>query len=252
MLARQNPPMPRLSETDAEMFRPSPSMPKEQTATVFSSRVASNKLSIHPGTRGSWPVLLGMAFLCAAWLGPLPSLARTAFSPGMITHLSVVALAGPLIGYGLATSRYSSGGRAGTPLILLVAMFCDMAVVVGWHLPSLHDAAARSWIVFAIEQITFLGTSLTLWYFAFQRRENVAVGAFVLFMVFMHMTILGCVLAISPRLFYDPDVCLGAFGFTPLQDQRVGGVLMASWGAGAYLLGSVVLFFRMIGRTDER
>jgi putative membrane protein len=200
----------------------------------------------------SAPVLLGMAFLCAAWLGPLPSLARTAFSPGMITHLSVVALAAPLIGYGLATSRYSSEKGAGTPLILLFAMFCDMAVVVGWHLPTLHDWSARSWIIFVIEQITFLAASLAVWYFAFQRRENVAIGAFALFMIFMHMTVLGCILAISPRLFYDPDVCRGAFGFAPLEDQRLGGVLMASWGAGAYLLGAVVLLFRMIGRADER
>lgn len=244
--------MRKQSADNAVLRRRSPTMPEAQNAVALHSRISPDKLSIYPGSSWSAHVLLGMALLCAAWLGPLPSLARTAFSPGMITHLSVVALAGPLIGYGLATSKYSSEKGVGTPFILLVAMFFDMAVVVGWHLPSLHDAAARSWIVFAIEQITFLGTSLALWYFAFQRRENVAVGAFVLFMVFMHMTILGCVLAISPRLFYDPDVCLGAFGLTPLQDQRIGGVLMASWGAGAYLLGSVVLLFRMIGRTDER
>jgi putative membrane protein len=170
----------------------------------------------------------------------------------MITHLSVVALAGPLIGYGLATSNYSPEKSIGTPFVLLFAMFCDMAIVVGWHLPSLHDAAARSWIVFAIEQITFLAASLAVWYFAFQRRENVAIGAFVLFMIFMHMTVLGCVLAISPRLFYDPDVCRGAFGFAPLADQRLGGVLMASWGAGAYLLGTIVLLVRMIREGDKR
>lgn len=244
--------MRKQSEDDTEMRGHSPSMPDVRTAAALNSLNSSNKTSIHPRSSWSWQVLLGMAFLCAAWLGPLPSLARTAFSPGMITHLSVVALAGPLIGYGLAASRYSSEKGAGTPFILLFAMFCDMAIVIGWHLPSLHDASARSWVVFAIEQITFLGASLAVWYFAFQRRENVALGAFVLFMIFMHMTILGSILAISPRVFYDPDVCLGAFGFSPLEDQRAGGVLMASWGAGAYLLGAIILLFRMIERTSER
>lgn len=244
--------MRRQSEDDAEMRGHSLSMPDVQTTAVLNSRASSKKLSIYPRSGWSVYVLLGMAVLCAAWLGPLPSLARTAFSPGMITHLSVVALAGPLIGYGLATSRYSSEKGAGTPFILLFAMFCDMVIVVGWHLPSLHDAAARSWIVFAIEQVTFLGVSLAVWYFAFQRRENLGLGAFVLFMIFMHMTVLGCILAISPRLFYDPDVCLGAFGFAPLEDQRLGGVLMASWGAGAYLLGAAILLFRMIGKADAR
>jgi putative membrane protein len=170
----------------------------------------------------------------------------------MITHLSVVALAGPLIGYGIAASGSSFRQGRGASSILLVAMLCDMAVVLGWHLPTLHDLAARSWAIFTIEQITFLGVSLAVWYFAFQRRENAALGAFVLFMIFMHMTILGCILAIAPRLLYDPDVCLGAFGFSPLEDQRVGGILMASWGAGTYLIGAAVLLLRMLERYDAR
>jgi putative membrane protein len=237
-------------EKDAKMPGDWTSVPEFKTSAELNSSLSPNKSSAFPGS--TWPahVLLGMAFLCAAWLGPLPSLARTAFSPGMVTHLAVVALAAPLIGFGLAASKYSSEKRPGTPFILLFAMFCDMLLVVGWHLPSLHDAAARSWNVFAIEQTTLLGVSLAVWYFAFQRRENLALGVFVLFMIFMHMTILGCILAISPRLYYDPDVCLGAFGFTPLEDQRLGGVLMASWGAGAYLLGAAFLLFRMIGRAD--
>ncbi|MBS0234892.1 MAG: cytochrome c oxidase assembly protein [Proteobacteria bacterium] len=191
-----------------------------------------------------------MGILCATWLGPLPTLARTAFSPGMITHLSVVALSGPLIGYGLASCAGAEIQTRRALSLLLLVLVCDMAVVLGWHLPGLHDAAARSWFVFACEQITFLAVSIAVWYLAFESREVEAAGALVLFMIFMHMTILGCVLAIAPRLLYDPEVCRGAFGLTPLEDQRLGGVLMASWGAGAYLFGALVLFLRLMQRGE--
>lgn len=198
----------------------------------------------------SWHAPLGLAVLCAAWLGPLPSLARTAFSPGMITHLAVVALAGPLIGYGLAKSSPRPLPPRGSSSILLFAMLCDMAVVLGWHLTIFHDAAARAWTVFAFEQMTFLATSVAVWYFSFDSDESAPLGAFAMFMIFMHMTILGCVLAISPRLLYDPEVCRGAFGFTPLEDQRFGGILMASWGAVTYLFGALLLLSRMMQRSE--
>lgn len=193
----------------------------------------------------NWQIALGMMVLCAVWLGPLPTLARTAFSPGMITHLSVVALAGPFIGYGLASLQYRRREFA-TPSVLIFAMFCDMAIVLGWHLPDLHAAAARHWMIFALEQITFLAVSTAVWYLAFESEHHAALGAFVMFMIFMHMTILGCALAILPHVIYDPEICRGAFGFGPLEDQRLGGVLMASWGAIAYLIGAILLLNRII------
>jgi putative membrane protein len=223
-----------------------------RTAAADNSHLRSETSAAHTKSIWSWQMLLGLALLCVAWLGPLPTLARTAFSAGMITHLSVVALAGPLIGFGLASLNASSKRGLGTPSILLLAMGCDMAIVLGWHLPAFHDAAARSWVIFAVEQMTFLGASLAVWYFAFEHLDGAVMGALAMFMIFMHMTILGCVLAISPRLLYDPDVCRGAFGFNPLEDQRLGGVLMASWGAAAYLLGALILLLRIVRRSDAR
>ncbi len=213
-------------------------------------RIRSGAFDLSAGTFLPWQALVGMGILCATWLGPLPALARTAFSPGMITHLSVVALAGPLIGYGLALCAGAEIQTRRALSFLVIVLLCDMVVVLGWHLPAFHDAAARSWLVFACEQVTFLGVSIVVWYLAFANRQVEAAGALVLFMIFMHMTILGCVLAIAPRLLYDPEVCRGAFGLTPLEDQRLGGVLMASWGAGAYLFGALVLLYRVIRRSE--
>jgi putative membrane protein len=192
-----------------------------------------------------WPSLCGFVILALLWFGPLPALSRTAFSPGMIAHLGVVAAAAPLIAYG-----FSRGQRCLIPAVLaLCAMTIDMAIVLGWHVPYFHDWAATDWRVYAVEQISFLAVGFIVWYAAFHSAP--LLGAATLFLVFMHMTLLGSFLAISSRTFYDPDICRGAFGFTPLADQRFGGVLMASWGALVYLAGSLVLFHHAVsGATD--
>lgn len=193
----------------------------------------------------NWYLLSGFIIVALLWLGPLPALSRTAFSPGMIAHLGVVALAAPLIAYGL-----SRVAPASIPVALaLCAMVIDMAVVLGWHVPYFHDWAVTDWRVYAVEQISFLFVGFTVWYVAFNSVP--LIGAVTLFLIFMHMTLLGSFLAISSHTFYDPEVCWGAFGFSPLTDQRFGGVLMASWGALAYLAGSLLLFRRAVsGHCD--
>jgi putative membrane protein len=193
------------------------------------------------GTAMPWQLLSGLIILALLWLGPLPHLSRTAFSPGMITHLGVVALAAPLIAYGI--SRMVPHPIPGVSLALGV-MVIDMALVLGWHIPYFHDWAATDWRLYATEQISFLVFGLAAWYVAFNSAP--LIGAAMLFLIFMHMTLLGTFLAISSQTFYDPEVCRGAFGFSPLADQRFGGVLMASWGALAYLAGSLLLFYRVV------
>jgi putative membrane protein len=197
------------------------------------------------GVSMTWHLICGFAILALLWLGPLPALSRIAFSPGMIAHLGVVALAAPLIAYGIFRMVRSSI----TAALALCAMAIDMAVVLAWHVPYFHDWAATDWRVYAVEQISFLAVGFIVWYAAFNSAP--LLGAATLFLIFMHMTLLGSFLAISSHTFYDPEVCRGAFGFSPLADQRFGGVLMASWGALAYLAGSLVLFRNALsGATD--
>lgn len=197
--------------------------------------------------QSAWPFYAGLAVLILAWFGPLPAKAETAFSPNMILHLAIVALAAPLLACGLNRLPDAPAPHRVSRWIILAALI-DMLVVVGWHVPLFHEAAARSWTIFSIEQITFLLVGLGMWYLAFadlSRGEALAVAA-AFFFTFMHMTVLGMILILSPKLLYDPDVCRGAFGLVPLEDQRLGGVLMASWGSFAYLIGAIWLMWRVM------
>lgn len=198
-----------------------------------------------------WPLWLGCALLAALWLGPLPAMSRTAFSAHMLLHVGVVALAAPLLALGLARI-----GAAPRPTRIrrwtLAAFGLEMLVVWGWHTPALHEAAARQVAVFVLQQFSFLGVGLMVWLLAFaaHTRGAMAVAALGFMMTFMHMTMLGLLLIFAPALLYPADLCLGAFGFAPLEDQRFGGVLMAAWGGAAYLAGGLLLGARLL-RGDE-
>lgn len=62
----------------------------------------------------------------------------------------------------------------------------------------------------------------------------------------LHGDMLGVLLLMAPQLIYPADLCLGAFGFAQLEDQRFGGVLMAAWGGLVYLLGGLLLGCRLL------
>jgi putative membrane protein len=193
----------------------------------------------------------GLIVLAAIWLGPLPARAQTAFSPSMIIHLGVVAAAAPLLAHGLSRISPPTELRHSISWIWIAA-FLDTIIVLGWHVPILHEAAARSPEIFAVEQLTFLMAGLAMWYLAFgmYSRGNALVVAAAFFMTFMHMSVLGIILVLAPHLLYDADLCRGAFGFAPLDDQRLGGILMASWGSFTYLAGAMWLIWQALAREQ--
>jgi putative membrane protein len=190
----------------------------------------------------------GLVVLVALWLGPLVPLARTAFSPHMLLHLGIVVVAAPLLAPTLA-ARLRSPTSFGDALrwYLLAAAF-EMLAVWAWHIPLLHDAAGRSFGLFVLEQASFLAGGLALWTAAFTARNRQAAGAaaIALFSTFTHMSMFGLILTLAPRLLYDPDLCQGAFGLDRLDDQHLGGILMAIGGGLPYLVATGIMCFRIV------
>ncbi|MFP4002937.1 MAG: cytochrome c oxidase assembly protein [Alphaproteobacteria bacterium] len=186
-------------------------------------------------------ILLGLTALAALWLGPLPAISRTAFSPAMIIHLGVIAFAAPLIGIGLAHAAARFSHWAPSMAWPLGASLLEFITVWGWHLPGAHEGAARSTTLFITQQFTFCASALAVWFFAFagRNRHSAAGGVLACFLSFMHMTLLGMVLLLAPDVLYNPAICNGSFGLSPIGDQRLGGMLMAGWGGLAFLAGGI-------------
>lgn len=194
-----------------------------------------------------WPLAAGLLLLSVLWLGPLAEMARRAFSPHMILHLGVMVVAAPLIvigGLRLFPGDFAPRHRY---LGAVAASVYDFAVVWGWHLPVLHEAAARMNSAFAVQQLSFLTAGLALWWVCLAGRDakSDAAGAFAMLFASMHMAMLGVLLVLAPTLIYAPQFCLGAFGLDPLPDQQFGGGLMALFGALPYAVGGAYLASRL-------
>jgi putative membrane protein len=234
---------------------------------------------------------IGFVVLGALWMGPLPDLARTAFSAHMAMHMGVVAVASAFFALSVAGGRYDPARRWPAVFSPVPASFAELIVVWTWHAPALHHFARSSTTGLVLEQGMFLLAGLWLWTAAVggvDRRgvgfvgganrggEDVAVdrdrksphpfshtcrnhgsgpvsrgrraaGVAGLLLTSMHMTLLGALLALTPRPLY-PHLG-GAAGWSPLEDQHVGGAIMLLVGGLAYLAGGLWLTAGLL-RTD--
>lgn len=196
---------------------------------------------------------IGLCVLAAAWLGPLPALAPQAFFAHMLMHVSVVALAAPLIALGLAGTRLDPVIRWPAVFAPLPASLLDLAVIWAWHSPALHHLARHEPRAMILEQTLFLGVSLLVWLSAFgggedQRAHRVTGGIAGLLLTSTHMSLLGALLSTSPRVLYEHAPTHHPFGLNPLDDQHLGGVLMLFGGGSSYLLGALWLLAGLLRR----
>lgn len=230
--------------------------------------------------RAGW-LAAGLLVLGGTWIGPLPELSRHSFASHMAMHMSVVAVAAPLIALGLAggrldpvrrgvaTARSQATASPGSlssirlspvqllPIQLLtiafspvVASVIEFLLVWAWHAPALHHAARHSTALLVLEQAGFLAVGLLVWMAALggdpaQRRDRAAAGIGGLLLTSMHMTLLGVLLAVAARPLY-PHAAAPAFGLTALQDQHLGGILMLLFGGVAYMAGALALLFGLL------
>lgn len=191
-------------------------------------------------------LVAGLVFTGALWMGPLPELARRSFSQHTILHLCVMVIAAPLVAYGLTQSGMRIKKCAGP--LMIAASIVELAAVWGWHIPAAHEAAVTSPILFSLQQLSFLAAGVGLWLVSFgdDTPGGAAIGALALMFTFVHMAMLGVLLALAPKLLYAPEICTGGFGLDRLEDQRLAGALMATLGSLPYLIGSIVLGYRVI------
>jgi putative membrane protein len=198
----------------------------------------------------------GCLILALAWLGP-PALGMPlGFVGHMSVHVAVVAIAPPLLAVGVAGSRVDPTPRVPLLFAPVIAAGLEFVVVWGWHAPALHGAARGSLALFGLEQLSFLVVGLLVWLAAFGSgsgpvRTAWAAGILALFLTSMHMTLLGALLALSPRPLYAH--AHGSFpGLSPLDDQHLGGAVMLAVGGASYLIGGLVLMARLLREPAAR
>jgi putative membrane protein len=194
-------------------------------------------------------LILGLSGLTVIWFGPLPQLARHAFSAHMAMHMGVVGLAAPLIALGIGGRRFDPIRRAPRFFAPIPASIVELLVVWAWHAPALHYAARHQSAALIVEQGMFLLTGLFMWLSAFggdnwNNRARRAAGVIGLLLTSMHMTLLGSLLALTPRPLYAHTE--GFWGLTAIEDQHLGGVIMLAVGGVTYFAGGLWLMAGLV------
>jgi putative membrane protein len=198
----------------------------------------------------------GIVLLCMAWSPWASEMATQYFTAHMAVHMTVVALAAPLLASGLRGTPLGNRLAPLWPSPIPVSVV-ELIVVWAWHVPALHHAARHSASIFAIEQTSFLLSGLLLWGSVLRRpsrgaapsavtsavADATAAGIVALLLTFAHMTLLGAILSLSPRPLYHHLSTADA-----LVDQQVGGSLMLAMSAVVYTAGGLWLGYRSLRR----
>ncbi|WP_375176023.1 cytochrome c oxidase assembly protein [Pseudooceanicola sp.] len=177
------------------------------------------------------PIFLipGLALLVLIWTLPLGALLPD-FAVHMLRHMTLVAVAAPLIVLGLP--RLSA--RLSIPP--LAAALAEFVVVWAWHLPAAHALGRLRAVGFVAEQASFLIVGLLVWISCLRPDQPLA-GAGGLLLTSMHMTLLGALLVLAPYDIYA-EIC----GTAPnLTGQQIGGMLMLAIGTPVYLIAGLAL-----------
>jgi len=183
--------------------------------------------------------IAGIALLPAGW-----AMAAVGGMTGhMAGHMIAVAVAAPLIAWGIGGGRFDPAQafpRHVTPMAMMVV---ELAVVWGWHLPVLRALADTSVAVLVVEQAMFAAAGLLLWAAVLGTGpERRAGGVGALLLTSMHMTLLGALVGLAPRPLYAHH--------HGIEDQQLGGVVMLMVGAASYFAGGLAMLGTLL-RSGE-
>lgn len=209
------------------------------------------------------PVLLGAMAFAALWLwrsptadrrtgfgalavaaflfvSPFCAMGSALFVVRVVHDVILAVVLGPLV---MATFRLQKKGLPGSLALWTAA---HALVFWAWHAPPLYEAAMSSSAVFWAMQVTITGSAALWW--AKTLRAPAAGATASLLATMMAMGLLGALLAFGQRAFYAPHwLTTQAWGFSPMEDQQIAGIVMWAPAGAIYLLTALAILYRSLG-----
>lgn len=188
-------------------------------------------LALLLASRRSASGLAATAVLTLVFVSPLCALSSALFSARVLHHVLMVAVAAPL----LALSRPSVAAKAvGLPFVV------STAALWLWHLPAAYDAALSYVPLYWLMQASLLAPAIVFWRAVFSQPAGAGLGW--VFLAYLQMGMLGAILTFAPDALYAIHATAPMlWGFTPLADQQLGGMVMWMPAALAYAIWGVLL-----------
>ena len=215
----------------------------------------------------------GWFLLCVAVVSPLHALGEALFSAHMAQHELLMVAAAPLLvvsrpsvallwglpfGWRRALGQWSKRkefqGTWRFSTHPITAWCVHAAALWIWHIPSLFQATLENDWIHSAQHVSFLGSALLFWWSLFCAHGRVHYGASVLYLftTAVHTSILGALLTFATTVWYPAyDASTAAWGFSPLEDQQVGGLIMWIPAGVVYLIGGLTLFALWLRESDR-
>lgn len=183
------------------------------------------------------------ALLLLLFVSPFCALSSALFSVRVVHHVLLGAVVAPLLVYALPKPPRLAGSLAAWT-------FVQALVFWGWHSPGLYAFALSSDLAYWLMQTSLLGTAFAFWVAI--RRAAAPTAAAALLASMVQMGLLGALITFSGAALYAPHyLTTSAWGYAPLEDQQVAGLIMWAPAAALYLLAALALTARWFGREER-
>lgn len=217
----------------------------------------------------------GLVVLVLTLISPLHALADRLISAHMLQHFLLMLVAAPLLVWGGTTTilmwslpgpvRSAIGqlrmtrhfgfvaGIVRRPAVAWVAFSGSIAF---WHLPPIYRMTLGDEGLHALMHLTFFGAGLLFWSVVLEpsgkRRLDYGRTILLVFSTAMITGLAGALLSFAQKPIYHPSDGPAVLGLTPLEDQRVAGLIM--WIPMDFVLFcvSAALFTLWLSRTGRR
>lgn len=180
-----------------------------------------------------------VAVLAISFVSPLCALSSALFSARTVHHLLLMLVAAPLI----------AGAMPKCARGLLPAAVAQAVVLWAWHAPAAYGTALSSDGAYWVMQLSLLGSAV--WFWSALRDAATPTILAGLLATLVQTGLLGAVLTFAPDAVYAPHLLTtGSWGFTPLEDQQIAGLVMWVISAGAYLLFALATIGLRLSRDE--
>jgi putative membrane protein len=186
-----------------------------------------------------------LALAVLLFVSPFCAFTSALFSARVTHHLLLTAAIAPLLVMAIPFERFRLAGSLTFWTTVQALTFWL------WHAPGVYSQALSSNAVYWAMQLSLLGTALGFW--AVLRRASAPAAVAALLATTVQMGLLGALITFAGVPLYVPHLLVTeAWGFTPLQDQQLAGLIMWVPAAGLYLGAALVLAHRWLTREEGR
>ena len=205
---------------------------------------------------------LAVLFVCLN--GPLHNLSdRYLFSAHMVQHLVLMLLFPPLLLHGTPAWVVEPllrpvwvRGTATWATHPLAAGAIFTIPIIAWHFPRAYNAALVHHNLHIVQHLVFLATAVVMWWPVLsplpEMRAPQPVQLIYLFLLGIPMSVVGALITLADHVLYPfyqsaPRV----WGFAPLADQQIGGLIMWVPGGLIFWLAMTVVWFRWAAGEEK-